>query len=372
MLTEIHNMNINDLITQGRKIESSLQYVPSSEGVIRMFSVYRLANVDEYYRWKEFSIRFLQLYYPTDVERFSKYSQEFEQHHYLPKYISNMIGVLEACEAFSSERMTQSKGVEERDSEIAKVQDLEQQYRSQTGEGRVHLSISAFHDWHAAACVLFDKWFYSTDEDWAKFQDIDGEGNGYVLKHEYDKIYSSYQKLIARLKDGRSLKGLAAQQNVPRFVKPTDALSKVNIFISYSHADLKWLERLKKHLKVLAKYSGSVEYWEDTKLRGGDRWRDEITEAFKKSNVAILLVSTDFLASDFITSDELPPILRKAVSDGTRVLSLIVAPCSFEVSEISDFQAINSPDRTLADLTNDETAIERVYLELVQTIQGLL
>ena len=45
------------------------------------------------------------------------------------------------------------------------------------------------------------------------------------------------------------------------------------------------------------------------------------------------------------------------------MLSLIVAPCSFEVSEISDFQAINSPDRTLADLTNDEAAIERVYLE---------
>lgn len=372
ILTVIHNMNIKELIAQGRNIKSSLQYVPSNEGVIRMFAVYRLTNVDEYYRWKEFSIRFLQLYYPTDVERFSKYSQEFEQHHYLPQYISNMIGVLEACEAFPSERMTQLKGVEERDSEIAKVQDLEQQYRSQTGEGRVHLSISAFHDWHAAACVLFDKWFYPTDEDWVKFQDIDGEGNGYVLKHEYDKIYSSYQKLMARLQDGRGLKNMVAQQNVPRYVKSTDVLNKVNIFISYSHADLKWLERLKTHLKVLAKYSGRVEYWEDTKLRGGDKWRDEITAAINKANVAILLVSTNFLASDFITSDELPPILRKAVSDGTRVLPIIVAPCSFEVSEISDFQAINSPDRTLADLANDEAAIERVYLEVIKTIQGLL
>ena len=102
-----------------------------------------------------------------------------------------------------------------------------------------------------------------------------------------------------------------------------------------------------------------------------ERWRNEIA-AINKANVAILLVSTDFLASDFITSDELPPILRKAVSDGTRVLPLIVAPCSFEVSEISDFQAINSPDRTLADLANDEAAIDRVYLELVKTIQGLL
>lgn len=365
-------MNINELIAQGRNIESSLQYVPSVEGVIRMYSAYRLTNVDEYYRWKEVSIRYLQLYYPTDVERFSKYSEEFEKHHYLPKFISNMIGVLEACEAFPSERMAQLKGVEERESEISKVLYLEQQYRTQTGKESVHLSISAFHDWHAAACVLFDKWFYPTDEDWVKFQDIDGVGNGYELKHEYDKIYSSYQKLIARLKDDRGLKSMVTQQNVTRNVKLTDAPIKVNIFISYAHEDLKWLERLKKHLKVLEKYSGSVEYWEDTKLRGGDKWRDEITAAINKANVAILLVSTDFLASDFITSDELPPILRKAASDGTRILPLIVAPCSFEVSEISEFQAINSPDRTLADLGNNEAAIDRVYLELVKTIQGLL
>ena len=131
---------------------------------------------------------------------------------------SLLMGVTRASsEAY--ERMTQLKGVEERDSEIAKVQDLEQQYRSQTGEERVHLSISAFHDWHAAACVLFDKWFYPTDEDWVKFQDINGEGNGHALKHDYDKIYSSYQKLMARLQDGRGLKSMLAQQNVPRYVK---------------------------------------------------------------------------------------------------------------------------------------------------------
>lgn len=129
-------MNINELIAQGRNIESSLQYVPSVEGVIRLYSVYRPTDVDEYYRWKEFSIRYLQLYYPTDVERFSKYSEEFEKHHYLPKFISNMIGVLEACEALPSERITQLKGVEERNSEISKVLYLEQQYRAQTGKER--------------------------------------------------------------------------------------------------------------------------------------------------------------------------------------------------------------------------------------------
>lgn len=365
-------MTVKNLIEQGRKIKSSLKDLPSGEGVTRVFAAYYPANIDEYYRWKECSIRFLQLYSPSDVERFVKYSNEFENHHFYARYISNMIGVLEACELLPSERMTLLNKTEEREDEMAKVQELQKLYESHAKGGDVYTSADAFHNWHAAACVLFDKWFYPTEEDWFKFQSIEGVGNGYVLKHEYDGIYSSYKKLMARIKEGRGLKGVVVPNKITSYQSKSGSADKINIFISYAHADEKWLERLKKHLKVLTKYSDSIEYWEDTKLRGGDRWREEITKAINKANVAILLVSTNFLASDFIESDELPPILRKAQEDGTRILPLIVAPCSFEFSEISEFQAINSPDRTLADLGADEAAIERVYLELIKNIQSLL
>lgn len=365
-------MTVKNLIEQGRKIESSLQYVPSGDGVVRMFAVYRLADTDEYYRWKECSIRFLQLHSSSDVERFAKYSNEFEEHHFHARYISNMIGVLEACDAIPSEKMSLLNEVQEREEEIAKVQELQNLYESDARGRDAYNSTDAFHNWHAAACILFDKWFYLTDEDWVRFQNIKGVGNGYVLKQEYDGIYSSYQKLMARLIEGRGLKGNVAPKGMTQLRKKYSSANKINIFISYAHADEKWLERLKKHLKVLTKYSDSIEYWEDTKLRGGDRWREEITKAINKANVAILLVSTNFLASDFIASDELPPILRKAQEEGTIILPLIVSPCSFEFSEIGEFQAVNSPDRTLADLGSDEAAIERVYLELMKTIQSLL
>lgn len=365
-------MTIEELIKQGKSIERGLTYVHSPEGVVRLYDVYRPANADEYYRWKEYSIRFLQLYSPTDLERFVKYSEEFEKHHYIPRFISNMVGVLDACAALPSEKMKQEKEAQNRDSEISMVESLEQAYMGQTSEGTIHKSITAFHDWHAAACVLFDKWFYPTEDDWVKFQSIEGDGNGYVLKHEFDMIYSPYKKLMARLKDGRNLKGtsISAHNTLP--VKKTGINGKVNIFISYSHEDEKWLELLKKHLKVLAKYSGKIEYWVDTKLRGGDKWREEITKAIDAANVAILLVSTNFLASDFITSDELPPILRKAEEGGTRILPLIASPCEFIDSELGVFQAVNDPDRTLADLGNDEAAIARVFLELNKNIKDLL
>jgi hypothetical protein len=214
---------------------------------------------------------------------------------------------------------------------------------------------------------------YPTDEDWVKFRNINAGQNGFGLSTEYDKIYSPYQKLMSRLKDGRDIKRPPhARALVKNRDGKGDPQNKINIFISYSHADSQWLELLKTHLKALKKYYENIEFWEDTKLRGGDKWREEITKAIDNANVAILLVSTDFLASDFITSDELPPILRKAEEEGTRILPLIIAPCEYEDSELGDFQAINSPDRTLADLGNDKAAIDRVYLDLNKEIKSLV
>ena len=84
-----------------------------------------------------------------------------------------------------------------------------------------------------------------------------------------------------------------------------------NVFISYSHSDREYLDRLLVHLKPLEK-DGRIDLWVDTRLRAGDRWKKEIEKALNRANVAVLLVSADFLASDFITDNELPPLLKNA------------------------------------------------------------
>ena len=158
-------IEIKELIDRGRLIKKGLTYLHSPDGVIRLYDAYRLANADEYYSWKELSVRYLQLYYPADLDRFIKYSDEFEKKHYIPRYISNMVGVLEACEALPSEKVIHQNDTQKRESELSKVEELEEIYRAQTTEDRVHKSGAAFHAWHAAACILFYKWFYPTDED---------------------------------------------------------------------------------------------------------------------------------------------------------------------------------------------------------------
>lgn len=365
------------MITQGKTIQEGLHYVSPPEGVIRTYNVYNLSDMNAYSRWKECSIRFLQTYYPDEKCRFVKYAEELENKHYAPLYLSNMVGVLEACDAIPSEKQKELDVVNSRESEIKAVEELERAYLRYKGDVRNRINsadaIDAFHKWHAASSILFDKWFYSTEDDLIKFQNIASGGNGHTLWTEYNFIYTPYRKLMERLREGRDIKRFGAKSlHVKKVLEGGELQKKVNIFISYAHSDKKWLEKLQKHLKVIEKFFGNIETWDDTQLKGGDKWRKEIEAAIEKANVAILLVSTDFLASDFISTDELPPLLRKAAEIGTRILPLIVSPCDYEISELGEFQAINSPDRTLADMAGDDASISRVFLSLTKEIQALI
>lgn len=126
------------------------------------------------------------------------------------------------------------------------------------------------------------------------------------------------------------------------------------IFVSYSHQDREWLERLQVHLKPLER-NGLVEIWDDTRIRPGNEWHKEIVEALNSAKIAVLLISADFLASDFITENELPPLLTAAEEDGLLILPLILKPSLFEENEgLSKFQSVNKPSEPLIKLSQGE------------------
>lgn len=143
-----------------------------------------------------------------------------------------------------------------------------------------------------------------------------------------------------------------------KFAKPT----RTDVFISYSHADKSWLSQLKIHLKPLTR-DHKINIWEDTKLRGGDKWRDEIQKALDKAKVAILLVSASFMASDFIANNELPPLLKAAKKEGVLILPVIVGQSgAFAISNLSQFQAMNGPSQPLNQMTQGQ--VDEVFTQL--------
>lgn len=134
-------------------------------------------------------------------------------------------------------------------------------------------------------------------------------------------------------------------------------VNKNKIFISYSHEDSEWLKIVQLHLKTIANTIGGIDVWDDTRIKTGDKWKKEIEEALQSAGVAILLVSPNFLASDFIANDELPPILRKAESEGTHIFPIFVRQISKAVflrSKLKDFQFLNAPEQPLNGCSDPE------------------
>jgi len=138
-------------------------------------------------------------------------------------------------------------------------------------------------------------------------------------------------------------------------------MGRTEIFISYSHADIKWLKLLKDFLKPLEK-SGKLVSWVDTKLQPGDRWEDGIREALQRARIALLLVSQKFIASDVITDLELPSILKEEQERGLTVFWIAISASTVEDTPIYQFQAANDPRRPLDNLSPAKLRAELVNI----------
>lgn len=119
------------------------------------------------------------------------------------------------------------------------------------------------------------------------------------------------------------------------------------VFISYSHKDKKWLERLETHLKPRIR-NGKVDVWNDKRIKAGDEWRKEIDEAMARAKVAVLLVSPDFLASDFIAKNELPPLLEAAQRGGVKILWVPLKTAAFQEAGLGKYQGVLDPAKPLS------------------------
>ncbi|HLL51973.1 MAG TPA: toll/interleukin-1 receptor domain-containing protein [Myxococcaceae bacterium] len=116
------------------------------------------------------------------------------------------------------------------------------------------------------------------------------------------------------------------------------APARSELFISYSHKDKKWLNRLQTYLKP-AIQNRALKVWSDADIDPGDDWKQEIEDALARAKVAVLLVSADYLASDFILNTELP-MLAAAAQNGLKILWVLVTACAYDETEIPKFQAV--------------------------------
>lgn len=132
------------------------------------------------------------------------------------------------------------------------------------------------------------------------------------------------------------------------------------IFISYSHRDKRYKERLETHLKSY-NIDDKIDYWSDSDIAPGDKWEETIKNAINETAIAILLLSADFMASSYIRKKELPLLIKANKEDGIMIISIYLNYCN-PCDEIKQFQYVNSPDRPLATISRQNR--EQVWARL--------
>jgi hypothetical protein len=145
------------------------------------------------------------------------------------------------------------------------------------------------------------------------------------------------------------------------------------VFIGYSHKDDKrWLKDLQTHLKPCIR-NGSVTAWSDKQIAPGSKWFPEIKAALASTKVAVLLVTPNFLASDFIHEHELTPLLKEAEKGDVRIIWISVRACAYKETPLKDYQAANDLDKPLASMKADrDKAWVRICEEIKKAVSSPL
>lgn len=99
------------------------------------------------------------------------------------------------------------------------------------------------------------------------------------------------------------------------------------VFISYSHEDVIEKQRLMTFLKPLER-SGKINIWQDLKLQAGVTVQQEILDKLDEADIVIMLVSQDFIGSDFIYDHELQIAMKKRIQNKVKILPIMISDCT--------------------------------------------
>ncbi|UCH98108.1 MAG: CHAT domain-containing protein, partial [Candidatus Aminicenantes bacterium] len=114
---------------------------------------------------------------------------------------------------------------------------------------------------------------------------------------------------------------------------------------------------------------GKIITWDDSQIKTSQKWRDEIMKALDTTKIAVLLVSDNFLASEFITQVELPAVIRAADKGECAICWIPISDCLFEEYGLDKFQAGHDYKQPLDSL--DSSAVKKVLADIGRDIKRI-
>ncbi len=148
------------------------------------------------------------------------------------------------------------------------------------------------------------------------------------------------------------------------------ATTPIEIFCSYANADEAWLRKLETHLSLL-KRQGLISFWYDRLIVPGTDWAKDIDSHLETASVILLLVSADFLASDYCYGVEMKRALEREAVGEARVIPLLVREVYWKDAPFAHLQVLPTDARPLSIWQDQDTALTDVVAGIRRVLEDL-
>lgn len=140
----------------------------------------------------------------------------------------------------------------------------------------------------------------------------------------------------------------------------------IKVFISYSHKDEEYKDELNKHLKPYETQK-IIEIWDDRDILPSQDWHKEINERLKAAHVILYLVSSDFMASDYINNVELSKAMDRHAKGEQALVPIIIRPSNLSMLNIAKFQATPKNAKAISTWADQDEA----WMDVISSLSKL-
>lgn len=179
---------------------------------------------------------------------------------------------------------------------------------------------------------------------------------------------------VKKLLDGVDLPGVSrtSRANIANAISLFGgrAIGNKSLFISYSHKDERFRDELRGALTAYERLN-EIEVWDDTRIEPGQKWETEILEKLERADIIVLLLSNDFIRSDYCMQKEMQRALERDAAGECAIVPIVVRSCRFDKLEVGQIQAILPKAKAIKQHKDRDAAWLEVSKQLDRVIARL-
>ncbi|MEK7395523.1 MAG: COR domain-containing protein, partial [Candidatus Poribacteria bacterium] len=206
---------------------------------------------------------------------------------------------------------------------------------------------------------------------------------------DYPTEFVSYEELCVMERNGietypKAIGGKAVYMEVKKLLDGVDlertkgnigiigsTRKALRLFYSYSHKDEEFRDELETHLKLMQR-QGLIESWHDRKITAGDEWKDQIDDNLERADIILLLVSADFIASDYCYDIEMRRALERHDAGEAVVIPVIIRDVNWKRAPFSRLGALPRDGKAVATWGPDKNARDTAWRNVSEGIEKVI